>query len=70
MAKFKTLDFSQQAAETIDNGNGTWTSTFQMKDFDDDIEVPIQFILPFPIVQITKFGARMQVEQLEPDEGA
>lgn len=68
MAKFTNLDFSQQRAETINNGNGTWTSKFSMKDFDDDIEVEIAFTLPFPIVQITKFGAKMQIEQLEPGE--
>lgn len=71
MAKFKTLDLHLTQLDVIRAGPGSYLHQIRVTDWDDGVEFPMSIQLEYPIIAISNFKIRIQVEDLiesEPEE--
>jgi len=71
MAKFLTLDLHLVQLNVTRLGPGRYRNQVTCRDWDDGILIPFDTITPYPIMAISNFKVRVQVEDLiesEPSE--
>ncbi len=64
MAKFKTLDMHLVNLRVIRNSAGDYTNTVTATDWDDGVTISFQARMEFPIIALSTFKVRIQVEDL------
>lgn len=64
MAKFKTLDMHLVNLRVIRNSAGDYTNTVTATDWDDGVTISFAARMEFPIIALSTFKVRIQVEDL------
>ncbi|MBA7709935.1 hypothetical protein ES703_118861 [subsurface metagenome] len=64
MAKFRTLDLHLTNLKVTRLGPGRYRNEVMCRDWDDGVGIPFDTITPYPILAISNFKVRVQVEDL------